>query len=119
MIATDHAPHSKEEKSRGLRDSAFGIVGIECAFPAMYTRFVKTGIITLERLEELMAIAPRERFGLPLADAGFTIWELDGAYELDVFDFISMGKATPFENMELYGRNMLTYHRGKVVYKSV
>ena len=119
MIATDHAPHSKAEKARGLRDSAFGIVGIECAFSAMYTRFVKTGILTLERLEELMAIAPRERFGLPLSDAGFTIWELDDAYYLDVNDFVSCGKATPFEDMELNGRNMLTYHRGKVVYKSV
>ena len=119
MIATDHAPHSAEEKSRGLENSAFGIVGIETAFSAMYTHFVKTGIITLERLEELLAIAPRERFGIPLSDAGFSIWELDEKYTVNPDEFISKGRATPLEGMELYGRNMLTYHRGKVVFKLV
>ncbi len=119
MIATDHAPHSAEEKSRGLENSAFGIVGIETAFSAMYTHFVKTGIITLERLEELLAIAPRERFGLPLSDAGFSIWELDEKYTVNPDEFISKGRATPLEGMELYGRNMLTYHRGKAAYKLV
>ena len=119
MIATDHAPHSAEEKSRGLENSAFGIVGIETAFSAMYTHFVKTGIITLERLEELLAIAPRERFGIPLSDAGFSIWELDEKYTVNPDEFISKGRATPLEGMELYGRNMLTYHRGNVVFKLV
>ena len=119
MIATDHAPHSKEDKAKGLSGSAFGIVGIETAFAAMYTHFVKTGILTLERLEELMAIAPRERFGLPLTDAGFSIWELDESYTVDPEEFISLGRATPFEGMELCGRNMLTYHNGKTVYKFV
>ena len=119
MIATDHAPHSAEEKSRGLENSAFGIVGIETAFSAMYTHFVKTGIITLERLEELLAIAPRERFGIPLSDAGFSIWELDEKYTVNPDEFISKGRATPLEGMELYGRNMLTFHRGNVVFKLV
>ena len=119
MIATDHAPHSKEDKSKGLEGSAFGIVGIETAFAAMYTHFVKTGIITLERLEELLAVNPRVRFGLPLADAGFSIFALDECFTVDPNEFISLGRATPFEGMELYGKNMLTCHRGKAVYKQV
>ena len=119
MIATDHAPHSKEDKSKGLEGSAFGIVGIETAFAAMYTHFVKTGIITLERLEELLAVNPRARFGLPLAEAGFSIFALDECFTVDPNEFISLGRATPFEGMELYGKNMLTCHRGKVVYKQV
>ena len=116
MIATDHAPHSKDDKSKGLSGSAFGVVGIETAFPAMYTHFVKTGILTLERLEELLAVAPRRRFGLPLSEAGFSIWKLDEKFEVDPEEFLSLGRATPFEKMELYGRNVLTYHRGKAVY---
>ena len=119
MIATDHAPHSKEDKSKGLEGSAFGIVGIETAFAAMYTHFVKTGIITLERLEELLAVNPRARFGLPLAEAGFSIFALDECFTVDPNEFISLGRATPFEGMELYGKNMLTCHRGKAVYKQV
>ena len=118
MIATDHAPHSMEEKSKGLKDSAFGIVGIETAFPAMYTHFVKTGILTLDRLEELLAIAPRKRFGLPIEDAGFSIWSIDEEFTVDPNEFISLGKATTFTGMKMYGKNMLTYHRGKAVYKS-
>ena len=116
MIATDHAPHSKDDKSKGLSGSAFGVVGIETAFPAMYTHFVKTGILTLERLEELLAVAPRRRFGLPLSEAGFSVWKLDEKFEVDPNEFLSLGRATPFEKMELYGRNVLTYHRGKAVY---
>ena len=116
MIATDHAPHSKDDKSKGLSGSAFGVVGIETAFPAMYTHFVKTGILTLERLEELLAVAPRRRFGLPLSEAGFSIWKLDEKFEVDPEEFLSLGRATPFDKMELYGRNVLTYHRGKAVY---
>ena len=116
MIATDHAPHSKDDKSKGLSGSAFGVVGIETAFPAMYTHFVKTGILTLERLEELLAVAPRRRFGLPLSEAGFSVLKLDEKFEVDPEEFLSLGRATPFEKMELYGRNVLTYHRGKAVY---
>ena len=116
MIATDHAPHSKDDKSKGLSGSAFGVVGIETAFPAMYTHFVKTGILTLERLEELLAVAPRRRFALPLSEAGFSVWKLDEKFEVDPNEFLSLGRATPFEKMELYGKNVLTYHRGKAVY---
>ena len=119
MIATDHAPHSKEDKAKGLSGSAFGIVGIETAFAAMYTHFVKTGILSLEKLEELMAIAPRERFGIPIEDAGFSVWELDESFTVNPDEFLSKGRATPFSDMELYGRNMLTYHRSKTVYKLV
>ena len=119
MIATDHAPHSVDDKSKGLEGSAFGIVGIETAFAAMYTHFVKTGIITLERLEELLAVAPRKRFGLPISDAGFSVFKLDESFNVNPNEFISLGRATPFEGMELYGKNMLTYHRGKVIFKQV
>ena len=119
MIATAHAPHSVDDKSKGLEGSAFGIVGIETAFAAMYTHFVKTGIITLERLEELLAVAPRKRFGLPISDAGFSIFKLDESFNVNPNEFISLGRATPFEGMELYGKNMLTYHRGKVIFKQV
>ena len=85
----------------------------------MYTHFVKTGIITIEKLEELLAIAPRKRFGIPLEDAGFSIFKLDERFTVDPDEFVSLGRATPFEGMELYGKNMLTYHRGKVVFKQV
>ncbi len=116
MIATDHAPHSAEEKSKGLAGSAFGIVGIETAFAAMYTHFVKTGIITLERLVELLAKNPRARFGIPLGE-DYTIWDLNAAYRVDPEEFLSMGKATPFAGWEFYGQCMLTVCDGKVVYK--
>ena len=106
MIATDHAPHSKEEKAQGLEKSAFGIVGIETAFPVMYTYLVKTGIITLEKLIEIMAINPRKRFGIK--DSGYTVWDLDKKFTVDPNDFLSMGKATPFENHTLYGECKLT-----------
>ena len=119
MIATDHAPHSKEDKSKGLMGSAFGVVGIETAFPAMYTHFVKTGIMSLERLEELLAVAPRKRFGLPLEDAGFSIWKLDEEFEVNPEEFLSLGRATPFTGMKMLGRNVLTYHRGKAVYSVI
>ena len=116
MIATDHAPHSKDDKSKGLMGSAFGIVGIETAFPAMYTYFVKTGMISIEKLEELLAVAPRKRFGLPLSEAGFSVWSLDEEFEVNPDEFISLGRATPFTGMKLFGRNLLTHHRGKAVY---
>ena len=119
MIATDHAPHSADDKSKGLMGSAFGVVGIETAFPAMYTHFVKTGILSLERLEELLAVAPRKRFGLPLEEAGFSIWELDESFEVDPEQFLSLGRATPFKGMTLYGKNVLTYHRGKAVWSVI
>ena len=116
MIATDHAPHSKEEKSKGLENSAFGIVGLETAFSVLYTHLVKTGVITLEKLIELMAINPRKRFNIPLGN-DFTVWDLSEKYKVNSDEFLSMGKATPFEDMELYGKCVLTVCNGKTVYK--
>ncbi len=116
MIATDHAPHSAEEKGRGLEKSAFGIVGIETSFPAMYTYFVKTGKMTMERLVELMCIRPRERFGIPFGEE-FSVWNLGESRKVSAEEFLSMGKATPFLGEELYGVNYLTVVGGKVVYE--
>ena len=116
MIATDHAPHSGEEKSKGLAGSAFGVVGIETAFPVLYTHLVKKGIITLEKLIELLAINPRKRFNIPMGK-DFTVWELDKKVVVDPADFLSMGKATPFAGWELLGECKLTVCDGKVVYK--
>ena len=117
MIATDHAPHSAEEKSRGLEKSAFGIVGIETAFPIMYTHFVKTGKLTLERLVELMVINPRKRFGIELG-CDYTVWDLNTEYEIDPEEFLSMGKATPLAGWKVFGRCMATVCDGKLVYKA-
>ena len=117
MIATDHAPHSREEKSKGLRGSAFGITGLETAFPMLYTYLVKEKIITLEKLIELLAVNPRKRFGLPLEKAGFTVFDLNEKYRIDPDRFLSMGRATPFEGREVYGRCVLTVCGGKAVYE--
>ena len=116
MIATDHAPHSAEEKSRGLEKSAFGVVGIETAFPIMYTHFVKTGRMTMEHLMKLLVTNPRERFGIPMGN-DFSIWDLHEEYTVDPAEFVSMGKATPFEGWKVFGRCMATVCDGKVVYK--
>ena len=118
MIATDHAPHSAEEKSRGLKGSMMGIVGIETAFPLMYTHFVKTGIITLERLVELLSANARRRFGIE-ADAGYSVWSLDTEYTVDPEDFLSMGRATPFAGERVFGQNILTVLDGRVVYDNL
>ncbi len=115
MIATDHAPHSAEEKSRGLAGSAFGIVGIETAFPLLYTGLVRTGQLTLEKLIKLMAINPRKRFAIPLGN-DFSIWNLDKEYLVDPSDFLSKGKSTPFAGQTVYGECLLTVHQGKAVY---
>ncbi|MBQ7387306.1 MAG: dihydroorotase [Clostridia bacterium] len=116
MIATDHAPHSAEEKSRGLEKSAMGVVGIETAFPLLYTHLVKSGKITLERLVELMSLSPRERFGID-SDAGLTVFDLDAEYEIDPKEFLSMGKATPFEGERVFGKCLLTVYDGRTVYE--
>ena len=116
MIATDHAPHSAEEKSKGLENSAFGVVGIETAFPIMYTYLVKTGVITMERLVELMVINPRKRFGIKLG-CDYSVWDIDEEYTVDPKKFISLGKATPFEGWKVNGRCLLTVCDGKIVYK--
>ena len=116
MIATDHAPHSAEEKSRGLDKSAFGVVGLETAFAAMYTHLVKPGIITMERLVELLVDNPRKRFDLPLG-LDFSVWDLNTAYTVDPEEFQSMGRATPFTGMELYGRCLMTVCDGQIVWQ--
>ena len=116
MIATDHAPHSTEEKSKGLVGSAFGVVGIETAFPVMYTCLVKTGIITLEKLVDLLSTNPRKRFGLP-AGGDYTVWNLSKEFTVDPDEFLSKGKATPFAGWELNGECLLTVCDGKAVYK--
>ncbi len=116
MIATDHAPHSAEEKSRGLEKSAFGVVGIETAFPIMYTYLVKTGIITMNRLVELMVINPRQRFSIPLG-CDYSIWDLEEEYTVNPAEFVSLGKATPFEGWKVNGRCLATVCDGKIVYK--
>ena len=116
MIATDHAPHSAEEKSKGLEKSPFGITGIETCFPVVYTKLVKTGIITLEKAIELLAINPRKRFGIKQGN-DFTVWDLEALEKVEPEKFLSMGKATPFEGWELFGKCMLTVKDGQIVYK--
>lgn len=116
MIATDHAPHSAEEKGKGLKDSLMGIVGIETAFPLMYTHFVKTGIITLEKLIELMSINPRKRFNIPRTD-DFCVFDLSEEYVINSDEFLSKGRATPFENEKVFGRCLFTVVNNQVVYK--
>ncbi|MBE6553036.1 MAG: dihydroorotase [Ruminococcaceae bacterium] len=115
MIATDHAPHSAEEKSRGLENSAFGIVGLETAFPLLYTKLVKAGILSLDRLIDLMVYNPRRRFGIPLGES-FSLWDLEEAFTVDPNEFLTMGRATPLAGMRLFGRNQITVSNGKIVY---
>ncbi len=116
MIATDHAPHSDEEKSRGLEKSPMGVVGLECAFPILYTKLVKTGIVPLERIVHMMTDAPRERFGLPKNENDFTVFDLNEEYTIDPADFLSMGHATPFAGEKVYGKCKLTVCGGKTVW---
>ncbi len=116
MIATDHAPHSADEKARGLAGSAFGIVGLETAFPVLYTHLVEKGIISLERLVELLCINPRNRFGIPMG-ADYTVWDLSQAYTVDPGCFASKGHATPFAGWLLKGKCICTICDGKVVYR--
>ena len=116
-IATDHAPHSAEEKAKGLEKSAFGVVGIETAFPICYTYLVKSGIITLEKLIDLLGTNPRERFGIPNG-SDFTVWDLEALDVVDPADFLSLGKATPFEGWQIQGKCIATVCDGKLVYKA-
>ena len=116
MIATDHAPHSAEEKSKGLSGSAFGVVGIETAFSVLYTHLVEKGIISLEKLIKLLVINPRKRFNIPMGE-DFTVWDLEQKFTVDPDTFLSKGKATPFAGWELKGQCVLTVCDGKIVYK--
>ena len=123
MIATDHAPHSAEEKSKGLAGSNMGVVGIETSFAEMYTHLVKTNVITLEKLIEVMYANPSKRFGIEkgiengkLAD--LTVFDLNAKYKIDPAEFLSMGRATPFKDDEVYGKCLLTMCNGKIAYNS-
>ena len=115
MIATDHAPHSLEEKSKGLKGSLNGIVGLETAFPILYTHLVKNNIITLEKLVELMCVNPRKRFNL--GNNGYTLWNLEKSYKITANELRSKGKSTPFDGMEVYGELHMVVIEDKVVYK--
>ncbi len=117
VIATDHAPHSAEEKSRGLAKSAFGIVGIETAFPLLYTYLVKTGVISFERLMELLVYKPRERFSIPLGEDDYAIWDLETETVIDPEQFLSKGKATPFKGWKINGICKKTVMNGITVYE--
>ena len=115
MIATDHAPHSKEEKAQGLEKSMMGVVGIETAFPLLYTYLVKPGIITLEELVKVMSENPRKRFNIT-TDPGFTVFEVATEYEINPDEFLSMGRATPFTGTKVVGKCLATVYGGKTVY---
>jgi dihydroorotase len=117
MIATDHAPHSADEKGRGLAKSAMGVVGLETAFPVLYTGLVRNGILTLEKLTELLSVNPRKRFGIT-SDAGLCVWDLDACYTIDPNEFVSMGRSTPFAGNTVYGKNLMTIYGGTLVWQS-
>lgn len=122
MIATDHAPHSLEEKSRGLK-SVNGIVGLETAFPVLYTDLVKTGVLSLEQLLKLMSENPSTRFNLDIEikenkTANLTVFDLDNEYIIDSSEFKSMGKSTPFNEKKVYGKCLMNFCKGELVYKS-
>ena len=117
MIATDHAPHSAEEKAKGLEKSAFGIVGLETAFPILYTHLVKPGIMTMDTLLDRMVYAPRKRFGIPLNEGDYSVWDLNAEYEIDPAQFRSKGKATPFTGWKVFGKCVKTVCGGKTVFE--
>lgn len=122
MIATDHAPHSAEEKSRGLEKSLFGIVGLETAFPVLYTELVKPGILTLEQLIDLLVTRPAQRFGIGSSlevgqPADLTVFDLDASYTISPEDFLSMGKSTPFTGRKVYGKCLLTLSGGEITWQ--
>ena len=115
VIATDHAPHSAEEKSKGLKSSLMGVVGIETAFPVIYTDLVMKGTLSLIEAVEALSVKPRDRFGIK-SDPGFTIFTLDEEYEIDSEDFISMGKSSPFLGKKVFGKCLATVYEGRAVY---
>lgn len=122
MIATDHAPHSAEEKARGLRGSLMGVVGLETAFPVLFTELVKTGIITLEKLIELMCVNPIKRFGKGCVieignPADITVFDLNESYKIDPEKFLSKGRSTPFANKTVYGKCKFTMVNGRIIWQ--
>ena len=120
MIATDHAPHSEAEKARGLEKSAMGVVGLETAFPIIYTNLIKPGIITMEQAVKLMSENPRKRFGLPTAEENgdFAVWNISEEYEIDPAEFKTKGRATPFAGERVYGKCLLNVTGGKKVWEA-
>lgn len=124
MIITDHAPHSEEEKSRGLAGSAMGVVGLEVAFPVLYTNLVKTGVISLEKLIDLMNTNPRKIFGIGTEikvgeKADLTVYDLEENYNIDSNKFVSKGKATPFDGNNVYGKCKMTICGGNIVFTEI
>ncbi len=125
VIATDHAPHSEEEKSKGLEKSAMGVVGLETAFAVLNTKLVKTGTITLEKLVEMMSVRPREIFGIDGGEikegavANLALLDVDKEWIVNPDNFVTMGRATPFEGWKLQGENLLTIYRGEIIYETV
>lgn len=117
MIATDHAPHSAEEKAKGLEKSAMGVVGLETAFPVLYTHLVKPGILPLDKLIALMSINPRERFGIAIQKGDVAVFDLNEEYTIDPAEFQSMGKSTPFAGMKVAGRLRATFCGGKLIWR--
>jgi dihydroorotase len=118
-IATDHAPHSGVEKSRGLPGSAMGIVGLETAFPVLFTKLVLTGRIPLERLLDAMSDAPRRIFRIPVRPEDRVVIDLEREFTIDSSRFVSMGKATPFDGWKVRGLVLETIHNGKTVYNNL
>lgn len=124
MIATDHAPHTPEEKSRGLEKSPMGVSGLECAFPVLFTGLVEKGVVTLEKLVELMSSAPAKRFGIPGGEievgkpANLAVFDMDTEYTIDSSEFASMGRATPFEGWRVRGKCLMTVCAGRTVWRA-
>ena len=116
MIATDHAPHSASEKAGDFTNTLNGIVGIETAFPLLYTGLVKTGNMSLEKLIELMHYAPKKRFGIETGD-DYTVFDLSKEYTIDPNKFLSKGKSPPFEDFKVYGMCLLTSVNGRTVWQ--
>ena len=118
MIATDHAPHSAEEKAKGFAGSSAGIVGIETAFPLLYTYLVKTEIVSMDRLLELLVTAPRSRFGIPLDDGDYSLWDLEEEYIIRPEEFLSKGRSMPFDGWKVFGKCIKTVCKGETVWQS-
>ena len=118
MIATDHAPHSAEEKSKGLEGSAMGVVGIETAFATLYTALVRSGKMALPELVRLMSENPRDRFNIS-SDKGFTVFDVGEEYTVNPDEFLSKGRATPFRDARVFGKCLLTVYDGKAVYENL
>lgn len=123
MIATDHAPHTAEEKSRGLEKSLMGVVGLECSLPVLYTGLVKPGVVPMETLIDRMTASPARRFGLISGievgkPADLCVFDPNEEWTIDPEEFASMGKATPFAGRKVFGRVKMTIYNGEIVYQS-